>query len=160
DVGVNVLNALRIASQHTGNAALVAVAMDLRRYLEDGRELHQALARHPELFGGFYVEMTRQGEEDGTLGKALLAVADYLERLPTGASPASMDGASEAVPHTSVGVAATAMVTLGILALGAAVLYALATIQPPFVPSTWLPTLSLLWAGVCLIAGAWLLMRV
>src|SRR5690349_16195119 len=61
DAGVNVLRALRIASQHTGNSALVEVARDVARRLEDGREFYQAIAPHPETFSPFFVEMARQG---------------------------------------------------------------------------------------------------
>src|SRR3712207_1102793 len=76
---VSVLRALSIASRHSGNDRLVAVAQDIALVLTDGREFHQAVSRHPELFDSFYVEMARQGEADGVLGQALLSVADYLD---------------------------------------------------------------------------------
>src|SRR3954470_16794678 len=117
DAGVDVLRALRIASQHTGSTALVEMARHLCRYLEDGRELHEAVARHPEVFGPFYVEMTRQGEEDGVLGKALLSVADYLDRLPDGASPAA-EAAAAPPAGGSPAAAASTLRTLGAIALG------------------------------------------
>src|SRR5438105_12357877 len=132
DADVDVLRALRIASEHTGSAQLVEIARQLARYLEDGQELHQAIARLPGLFDPFYVEMTRQGEADGVLGKALLAVADYLDRLvdlaqrPNG----GLSVQSTAPPGSDAGVAAATMSTLGVLAFGAGGLWALAAARP------------------------------
>ena len=49
EVGVDILRALRVASQHSGSAELGAISADLVLLLQDGRELHQALGRHPEV---------------------------------------------------------------------------------------------------------------
>src|SRR5436309_2546740 len=87
EAGVNILRALRISSQYTGNAQLVDVAQAVSRYLGDGKEFHQAISRHPNVFDPFYVEMARQGEADGGLGPALLAVADYLDHTAGNAAP-------------------------------------------------------------------------
>lgn len=152
DVGVDVLRGLRIASQHTGNQPLMEIATQIARQLEDGWEMYQALSRHPELFNPFYVEMTRQGEADGTLGKALLAVADYLDHLSHNTEAASSsDGAGPAL-RPEAPSASTAMGTLGVLALGAGGLWALAAARPKL--TRWLPPLGLFWSGACLLAGA------
>lgn len=162
DAGVNVLRALRIASQHTGNGRLIETANEIARHLGDGRELHQALARYPDLFDPFYIEMTRQGEADGVLGKALLSVADYLDHA-TGAPLPALEVGTPTVPTVSygagVGVVTTTMITLGVLALGAAVIWGLAVARPEILPSQWLTPIGLFWAGVCLLAGALLLQR-
>src|SRR5439155_2876761 len=80
--GVDMLRALDVAAQQSGSARLVATARTIAALMTDGREFHTALARHPDLFSVFYVQMARQGEADGVLGEALLAVADYLAREP------------------------------------------------------------------------------
>lgn len=157
--GVNVLRALRIASQYTGNRALIDASVSISRALEDGREFHQALGRHPDLFGAFYVEMARQGEADGMLGQALLGVADYLDHLtagavPTGDSRVAVVAAPAASPH----VATMVMMTLGVLALGAAAVGALAAFR--MLDDRWLPPVAAAWAGFCLLAGGWLLRRI
>lgn len=157
--GVNVLRALRIASQYTGNGALIDASISVSRSLEDGREFHQSIARHPELFGPFYVEMARQGETDGMLGQALLGVADYLDHLSTGASPAAESRlAVVAAPPAPPHVATTVMMTLGVLALGAAAVGTLAAFR--VLDERWLPPVAAAWAGFCLLAGGWLLRRV
>jgi hypothetical protein len=157
--GVNVLRALRIASQYSGNRALMDASATVARSLEDGREFHQSIELHPELFGPFYVEMARQGETDGMLGQALLGVADYLDHLTSGGAPAAeprvaVVAAPTAPPH----VATTVMMTLGVLALGAAAVGALAAFR--VLDERWLPPVAAAWAGFCLLAGGWLLRRI
>jgi len=156
DAGVNVLRALRIASQHTGNSALVEVARDVARRLEDGREFYQAIAPHPETFSAFYVEMARQGEADGVLGKALLSVADYLDRVAAGPGSAEPP-VPLGVGYSSLLVAVIA--TLGVQALGAAVIWALAA-PMELVPIIWLGPIAVLWCAVCLLSGAWIMNRI
>jgi hypothetical protein len=156
DAGVNVLRALRIASQHTGNSALVEVARDVARRLEDGREFYQAIAPHPETFSPFYVEMARQGEADGVLGKALLSVADYLDRVAAGPGSAEPP-VPLGVGNSSLLVAVIA--TLGVLALGAAVIWALAA-PMDLVPLIWLGPIAVFWSAVCLLSGAWIMNRI
>jgi type II secretion system (T2SS) protein F len=156
DAGVNVLRALRIASQNTGNPQLIDSALSICRLMEDGCELHQAIARQPQLYGPFFIEMARQGEADGVLGKALLAVADYLDH--TSPERGAVEAPVVAEP-SQAGVAAATMATLGVLALGAAVIWALATVQPQVLPLEWLGPLAVFWSGVCLLAGAALLLR-
>src|SRR5437588_3894495 len=80
--GVEMLRALEVAAQQSGSARLVATSRTIAALMADGREFHMALERHPDLFSAFYVQMARQGEADGVLGEALLAVADYLAREP------------------------------------------------------------------------------
>jgi hypothetical protein len=151
--GVDVLRALRIAGQHARNERLLAASREIARRLEDGREFHEAIAPQPDLFDAFYIEMTRQGEADGQLGPALLAVADYLERSAgLGApGPAASGGLSE-------GAAGLTMTTLGVLALGAGVIWAISAAE--LLPMAWLGPLAVLWSGICLLCGGGLLRRV
>src|SRR4051812_42916126 len=72
DAGVDILRALRVAGQHTGNERLVAASRDISLRMKEGREFYQALASSSDIFDAFYVEMIRQGEAEGMLGKSLL----------------------------------------------------------------------------------------
>lgn len=157
DAGVDVLRALRIASQHSGDSRLTGITSDIEYTLKDGKEFYQAIGRHPEIFDPFYVEMTRQGETDGMLGKALLSVADYLERS-TGvpAQPAyGAPGSGAQLP-----LAQTSMLTLGVLAMGAAAIWGIQAARPELLPLVWLGPIAAFWAGMCLIGGAYILSRV
>jgi hypothetical protein len=157
--GVNVLRALRIASQYSGNRSLMDASVSISRALEDGKEFYQAIGRHPNLFGPFYVEMARQGETDGMLGQALLGVADYLEHLSAAENPVSETRAAIITqPASPSHVATTVMMTLGVLALGAGAVGGLVSFQ--VLDERWLTPLAAVWSGFCLFAGGWLLRRV
>ncbi len=61
------------------NRAFAAVIQDLREALDSGRELSQALARNPSVFGPFYVAMVRVGETTGRLEEVFLQLFHHLE---------------------------------------------------------------------------------
>ncbi|HEU4752702.1 MAG TPA: type II secretion system F family protein, partial [Armatimonadota bacterium] len=138
---------LNIASHYTGSDRLIMVAREVAAALADGRKLHQALARHPDLFDPFYIEMARQGETDGALGEALLAVADYLDhRHEEHADCTQLT--SRAAPRTP----AVALMALGIAAAGSGCLWAAAA--GGVLPGDWVGPLAALWSGAVLtVAG-------
>ena len=61
------------------NRAFAAVIRELREALDSGRELSQALARRPDVFGPFYVAMIRVGETTGRLEEVFLQLFHHLE---------------------------------------------------------------------------------
>ncbi len=155
DAGVDVLRALRIASQHSRNPQLLAAAREIGERLTNGREFHESLTPFPHLFDPFYVEMARQGESDGLLGKALLSVADYLDQVSAQRPPETLSTA----PSSGGGaqVAGLTMLILGIQALGAAALWAIATARPEILSLQWTGPLAAFWCAFCLLSGAWVL---
>jgi hypothetical protein len=159
-VGVSVLRALRVASHQSGSERLIAASRAIAVCLEDGREFHVAIAPHPEIFDPFYVEMARQGEADGMLGQALTAVADYLDQLadrhdsPEAGRRETTPPAATAFPGAA---GAPTLSVLGIVALGAGCLWALAGAGA--LPEAWLSPLVLFWTGTVLLAGPQLLAR-
>ena len=52
----------------------------MRKDIEAGLPLSDALERHPKIFNPLYVAMTRAGETGGVLEESLLRVADQLEK--------------------------------------------------------------------------------
>jgi hypothetical protein len=155
DANVEVLRALRVSGQLTGNPRLLEATKEVSLRLEDGREFHRAITTCPDLFDPFYVEMARQGESDGQLGKALLSLADYLERI----SVPQPEPVVQTI-HTgpSAGVAGLTMATLGVLSIGAAVVWGMSATR--WIPLEWTGPVAAFWSGVCLLGGAWLLRRV
>ncbi len=77
--GVPIMRALAALQESAMNQAFAAVIQDLREALDSGRELSQALARHPSLFGAFYVAMIRVGETTGRLEEVFLQLFHHLE---------------------------------------------------------------------------------
>lgn len=157
DTGVDVLRALRVSGQLTGNPRLLEATREVGERLEDGREFHRAITACPDLFDAFYVEMARQGERDSQLGKALLSLADYLERT---SAPSEMPVPIATTVHSGPSAAVTGltMTTLGVMAVGAGVVWGVSAAS--LLPVEWTGPIAVLWSGACLLAGGWLLGRI
>src|SRR5918994_355314 len=80
NAGLSIVRALYILSEQTENPKLKDVAVLVRKDVEAGLSLSEALDKHPKVFGRLYVEMVRAGEIGGILDEVLLRVADQLEK--------------------------------------------------------------------------------
>jgi type IV pilus assembly protein PilC len=80
NAGLPIVRSLHILSEQTGNQQLKNVVVQVRKDVEAGLSLSQALEKHPEVFSRLYVEMVKAGEIGGMLDGVLLRVADQLER--------------------------------------------------------------------------------
>ena len=78
--GMTILRALYVLEAQTENKALQEILVKVRKDVEAGLPLSDALERHPKLFNPLFVAMTRAGETGGVLDAALLRVADQLEK--------------------------------------------------------------------------------
>jgi type IV pilus assembly protein PilC len=78
--GMTILRALYVLETQTEAEALAAIIVDVRKDVEAGLPLSDALERHPKTFGPIFVAMVRAGETGGVLEDALLRVADQLEK--------------------------------------------------------------------------------
>lgn len=78
--GMTILRALYVLEAQTENKVLVETIVKVRKDVEAGLPLSDALERHPKLFSPLFVAMTRAGEAGGVLDVALLRVADQLEK--------------------------------------------------------------------------------
>jgi type IV pilus assembly protein PilC len=77
--GMTILRALYVLEAQTENAKLVEAISAVRKDVEAGLPLSDALERHPKVFNQLFVAMTRAGETGGVLDSALMRVADQLE---------------------------------------------------------------------------------
>lgn len=77
--GVPIMGALKGLEESTENPRFSQVMRDLRESLDTGRELSASLARHPEVFGPFYVAMVSVGEQTGRLEEVFLRLFNHLE---------------------------------------------------------------------------------
>ena len=78
--GMTILRALYVLEAQTENKVLRETVVKVRKDVEAGLPLSDALERHPKLFNPLFVAMTRAGETGGVLDAALLRVADQLEK--------------------------------------------------------------------------------
>jgi type IV pilus assembly protein PilC len=79
NAGLPIVRALYVLSEQTENVKLKEVIVRVRKDVEAGLALSEALDKHPKVFSRLYVEMVRAGEVGGILDGVLLRVADQLE---------------------------------------------------------------------------------
>ena len=77
---VSALRIFRLMGEQTENAYLQRCLYDISDDLQGGNSISGALARHPEVFSEFYINMVRAGEESGKLDEVFGYLADYLDR--------------------------------------------------------------------------------
>ena len=80
EAGLNVVGALVILEEQTDDQALGTVIFELRKDVEGGLLLSQAMARHPKVFSRLYVSMVEAGEAAGILDIVLDRVAFQIEK--------------------------------------------------------------------------------
>ncbi|MBI3229477.1 MAG: type II secretion system F family protein [Burkholderiales bacterium] len=77
--GVPIMRGLAGLQESATNPAFAKVIADLREALDSGRELSNAMQRHPQVFSQFYLAMVRVGEMTGRLEEVFLLLYDHLE---------------------------------------------------------------------------------
>src|ERR671917_442575 len=80
NAGLPIVRALYILSEQTQNPKLKDVVVAVRKDVEAGLSLSEALEKHPEVFSRLFTEMVKAGEIGGILDGVLLRLADQLER--------------------------------------------------------------------------------
>jgi type IV pilus assembly protein PilC len=78
--GMTILRALYVLEAQTENKTLAEAIVAVRKDVEAGLPLSDALERHPKIFSPLFVSMTRAGETGGMLDESLIRVADQLEK--------------------------------------------------------------------------------
>ncbi|MGD9604272.1 MAG: type II secretion system F family protein [Gammaproteobacteria bacterium] len=78
--GVPINQALAGLVRSSRNELLAGILGEVRGFIESGRELSAALARHPQVFPALFVNTVRIGEGTGRLDEAFLRLAEYLDR--------------------------------------------------------------------------------
>jgi type IV pilus assembly protein PilC len=78
--GMSMLRALYVLEEQQENPKLKDAFSQVRKDVEAGLALSDALARHPDIFNELYVAMVAAGETGGILEETLHRVADQLEK--------------------------------------------------------------------------------
>lgn len=77
---VSALKAFSLLASNTESKPLVKVLNAVSEDIQSGMSISASLARHPEVFSDFYVNMVKSGEESGKLTQVFSYLADYLDR--------------------------------------------------------------------------------
>jgi type IV pilus assembly protein PilC len=78
--GMSILRALYVLEEQTEAKFLKETIVAVRKDVEAGLSLSDAMARHPKVFNPLFVAMTQAGEAGGVLEDALMRVADQLQK--------------------------------------------------------------------------------
>ena len=78
--GMSILRALYVLEEQTESDYLKEVIVAVRKDVEAGLSLSDAMARHPKVFNTLFVAMTQAGETGGVLEDALMRVANQLQK--------------------------------------------------------------------------------
>ncbi len=77
---VSALKAFNLLATNTENPSLVKVLDTISSDIQSGVSISEALARHPDVFSVFYINMVKAGEESGKLTQTFSYLAEYLDR--------------------------------------------------------------------------------
>jgi type IV pilus assembly protein PilC len=78
--GMSMLRALYVVEEQVESEKLRLALVDVRKDVEAGLALSDALRRHPAIFNELFVAMVQAGETGGKLEETLKRVADQLEK--------------------------------------------------------------------------------
>src|SRR5690554_1279698 len=78
--GINITACLKIMEEQAENRVLAGVIAGIRRDVESGNSLYQALERFPKIFPALYIHMVEAGEVGGQLETVLERLGEYFER--------------------------------------------------------------------------------
>ena len=77
---VSALRVFRLIGTETDNPVLRKHLLEVVDDLQAGLSISSALAKHPDIFSGFYISMIKAGEESGHIDQSLSYLADYMDR--------------------------------------------------------------------------------
>lgn len=77
---VSALKAFNLLATNTSNPELSKILNIISSDIQSGISISEALARHPDAFSVFYVNMVKAGEESGKLTQTFSYLAEYLDR--------------------------------------------------------------------------------
>ncbi len=78
--GLPLSSSLRIVAEQTDDKPMKAVIEDILAQVEGGRTLHDAFAKHPDVFNNVYLSLIAAGEASGTLDISLKRLATQQEK--------------------------------------------------------------------------------
>jgi type IV pilus assembly protein PilC len=77
---VSALKVFRLLASETESPVLASILNQIADDLQGGSSISKAMAKHPEVFSTFYVNMVISGEETGHLDDVFVFLAEYIDR--------------------------------------------------------------------------------
>lgn len=76
---IPLVDTLTAVSEQTENPTLSEAIADCKNQVNEGSQLHKALAKYPHIFSKIYISMVEAGEASGSLDTILMRLAEFLE---------------------------------------------------------------------------------
>lgn len=80
EAGLPLLRGLRLLHEQEENRRMKGVIVELALQIEGGSSFAEALAGHPAIFNGLYLNMVKAGELGGALDVTLKRLAEFMEK--------------------------------------------------------------------------------
>lgn len=77
---VTLVQSLRVMTDQIANPNLRTVIAEIADEIDGGARLSDSLAKHPDIFSSFYINVVKSGETSGKLDEVLNYLADELEK--------------------------------------------------------------------------------
>ncbi len=77
--GMSLIESLVVLERQTANPKFVEIIASVRRYIESGHSLSEAMSKH-KVFTRLYISLIRAGEMGGVLDESMENLADFLEK--------------------------------------------------------------------------------
>ena len=145
--GVPLDRALVFTAAHVGNSQLTDAMHDVRRSVQSGSSLADALARHPQYFDSLFIASVAAGEWTGALDVVFERLADHLDE--------SAELRAQVQSALLYPALMTVVSTVGIVVLLGFVIPRFATVLSDIGGTLPLPTRVLMGASVVLTSGWW-----
>lgn len=81
NAGIPLIDGLRILYDQAEHYGFRQVIAGIVNHVEGGGSFADSIAKYPNVFGAFFINMVRAGEASGKLSEILTRVADYLESI-------------------------------------------------------------------------------
>lgn len=78
--GIPIMEAISIVEEQTTNRSFKKVLASIGKEISNGKQLNQAVAKHPRVFDPLYINLIKLGEESGNLEKNLEYLADQMKK--------------------------------------------------------------------------------
>lgn len=78
--GITLIRSLEIIKSQVKNTALIEILDSIVHDIEEGRNFSTSIAKYPNVFSPVYTSLIKASESSGLLNKALLRLADTLEK--------------------------------------------------------------------------------
>jgi type IV pilus assembly protein PilC len=77
---ISALRVFQLLTTQVENPSLQKRLNEITEDIQGGMSMSSAMAKHPDVFSDFYINMVKAGEESGNLSSTFLYLADYLDR--------------------------------------------------------------------------------